>query len=182
MNHATTPETPNSVTISEFPRCQHRMRKGRSRELASDPATGLCLKHAAQLKNARDAANVAARLIGDTVEFTSAVTINRSLGELYKLLAHDEIAPRRAAVMAYTCQLLLRTLPAIDRELHPQDEKHATIIMDIDSAVARRAQQARLAQEAEQQRLQRAEQTPPACPERSRRERANGVSSLEPPK
>jgi hypothetical protein len=56
-------------------------------------------------------------LIGDTQEFTSAVAINRSLGELYKLLARDEIAPRRAAVMAYTGSLLLRTLPSIEHEL-----------------------------------------------------------------
>ena len=133
----------------------------------SDPASGLCLRHAAEQKKDRDAANVAARLIGNTVEFTSAVTINRSLGELYKLLARDEIAPRRGAVMAYTCSLLLRTLPAIEHELHPQDEKHATIIMDIDSAVARRAQQARLAQDA--QRLQGPE-------------RAAVISSVEPPK
>ena len=141
------------------PHCSARTPSGRRCRMAvSEPELGLCPKHAAQHKNARDAANVAARLIGDTVEFTSAVTINRSLSELYKLLAHDEIAPRRAAVMAYTCHLLLRTLPAIDRELHPQDEKHATVIMDIDSAVARRAQQAQLAQDAEQ-RPQRAEQT-----------------------
>ena len=134
------------------PHCSARTPSGRHCRMAiSDPASGLCLRHAAQLKKDRDAANVATRLIGDTVEFTSAVTINRSLGELYKLLARDEIVPRRAAVMAYTCHLLLRTLPAIEHELHPQDEKHATIVMDIDSAVARRAQQARLAQEAQRQ-------------------------------
>jgi hypothetical protein len=83
----------------------------------ADPASGLCLKHAAVQKKDRDAANLAATLIGDTQEFTSAVAINRSLGELYKLLARDEIAPRRAAVMAYTGSLLLRTLPAIEHEL-----------------------------------------------------------------
>jgi hypothetical protein len=83
----------------------------------ADPASGLCYKHAAALKKDCDAANLAAQLIGDTQEFTSAVAINRSLGELYKLLARDEIAPRRAAVMAYTGSLLLRTLPAIEHEL-----------------------------------------------------------------
>ncbi len=114
----------------------------------SDPATGLCFRHAAEQKKDRDAANVAAQLIGDTEEFTSAVAINRSLGELYKLHARDQIAPRRAAVMAYTCNLLLHTLPAIERELHPPN-KEQTIILDIDSAVARRAMEARRAREAE---------------------------------
>jgi hypothetical protein len=47
---------------------------------------------------------------------------NRSLGELYKLLARDEIAPRRAAVMAYTGSLLLRTLPAIEHEQILEEE------------------------------------------------------------
>jgi hypothetical protein len=87
----------------------------------SDPQAGLCFKHAAVQKKDRDGANLAAQLIGDTQEFTSAVTINRSLGELYKLLARDEIAPRRAAVMAYTGSLLLRTLPAIEHELEVEE-------------------------------------------------------------
>ncbi|HYL83720.1 MAG TPA: hypothetical protein VE263_05765, partial [Candidatus Angelobacter sp.] len=73
-------------------------------------------------------AAVAARLVGDTGEFRSAVEINRSLGELYKLLARDEIAPRRAAVMAYTANLLLRTLPAIEHELNPPDPPQQIII------------------------------------------------------
>jgi hypothetical protein len=142
MNQATSPETPNSNTVSEFPRCQHRTRKGRCRELVSDAASSLCFKHAAQGKKDQDTANIAARLIGDTAEFTSAVTINRSLGELYKLLARDEIAPRRAAVMTYTCNLLLRTLPAIEHELQGPGQKDNTIIFDITSAVATRALEA----------------------------------------
>src|ERR1700757_4082309 len=107
MSHTPCPEAANSNPLTEFPHCQHRSRKGRCRELVSDIASDLCSNHAAQLKKEQDAANVAARLIGDTEEFTSGVAINRSLGELYKLLARDEIPPRRAAVMAYTCNLLL---------------------------------------------------------------------------
>ncbi|MGB2901012.1 MAG: hypothetical protein WBB89_17260, partial [Candidatus Acidiferrum sp.] len=59
------------------------------------------------------------------------VVINRSLGELYKLQARNKIHPRRAAVMAYTCNLLLRTLPAIERELHPELEDQPQIIIDL---------------------------------------------------
>ena len=131
--------------------CQHRSASGRRfcRMAVSDPATGLCFKHAAEHKKQRDAANVAAQLIGDTEEFTSAVVINRSLGELYKLLARDEIAPRRGAVMAYTCSLLLRTLPAIERELHGQGQNDSTILIDIPSAVGHRAAEAQHAQDPE---------------------------------
>jgi len=110
------PETP--VSNSSPDHCQHRSASGRRfcRLPISDPQSGLCFRHASQSKADAQAAQ-AARLLGETGEFRSAADINRSLGELYKLLARDEIAPRRAAVMAYTCSLLLRTLPAIEQEL-----------------------------------------------------------------
>ena len=118
---------PNStITCSNSapPHCQQRTPSGRRCRIAvSDPGSGLCFKHAAAQNKDRDAANLAVQLIGDTQEFTSAVAINRSLGELYKLLARDEIAPRRAAVMAYTGSLLLRTLPAIEHELALDSEE-----------------------------------------------------------
>src|SRR3989475_9722716 len=64
-------------------------------------------------------------------EFRDALTINHSLGELYKLQARNKITPRRAAVMAYTCNLLLRTLPAIEHELHSELEDQSQIIIDL---------------------------------------------------
>jgi hypothetical protein len=88
----------------------------------SDPAFGLCSKHAVEHRKDLEQADLATSLIGGTEEFRSAVVINRSLGELYKLQARNQIHPRRAAVMAYTANLLLRTLPAMERELHPEDE------------------------------------------------------------
>ena|ERR1700730_6542589 len=103
--------------------CQHRFPSQRFCRLPiADTGSGLCSKHAALHQQDLDQADLAASLIGDTEEFRSAVVINRSLGELYKLQARNKIHPRRAAVMAYTCNLLLRTLPAIERELHPEDE------------------------------------------------------------
>jgi len=33
--------------------------------------------------------------------------------------------------MAYTCNLILRTLPAVDRELHPEDQDERQIIIDL---------------------------------------------------
>ena len=157
MNQTTDPLATSSTAAPLH--CRHRSASGRRfcRLPISDAASGLCSSHAAEQKKARDTANVAARLIGDTAEFTSAVAINRSLGELYKLLARDEIAPRRAAVMAYTCSLLLRTLPAIGRELHPQEQKDDVLVLDIPSAVAYRAQ-------ADQQALYASGQAPAKQP------------------
>lgn len=103
--------------------CQHRFLTGRRCRLPIfDAASGLCTKHAAARQKDLDQADLAASLIGDNQEFRSAVVINHSLGELYKLQARNKITPRRASVMAYTANLLLRTLPAIEKELHPEEE------------------------------------------------------------
>ncbi len=112
-----------------IPHCQQRSPSGRRCRMAvSDPDSGLCPKHAAEHQRDLDQADLAASLIGDIQEFRSAADINHSLGELYKLQARNKISPRRAAVMAYTANLLLRTLPAIDRENHPQSEQEHSVL------------------------------------------------------
>jgi hypothetical protein len=97
----------------------------------SDPDSGLCAKHAADRHKQLDQADLAAVLIGDIQEFRSASDINHSLGELYKLQARNKITPRRAAVMAYTANLLLRTLPAIALEANPVGDGSPRIIIDM---------------------------------------------------
>ncbi|OLC86119.1 MAG: hypothetical protein AUH88_05135 [Acidobacteria bacterium 13_1_40CM_4_61_5] len=96
----------------------------------SDPHSGLCHKHAAERQQNLDQADLAAALIGDIDEFRSAADINHSLGELYKLQARNKITPRRAAVMAYTANLLLRTLPAIYAEENASPDAPIEIILD----------------------------------------------------
>jgi hypothetical protein len=86
----------------------------------SDSDSGLCSTHAAQYQKEFGQAD---KLIGDAQEFRSAVPINHCLGELLRLQASNKISPRRAAVVAYTCNLLLRTLPAIEQELYPEYEE-----------------------------------------------------------
>ena len=99
------------------PHCSARTPSGRRCRMAiSDPKSGLCFRHAAvRLKESSGDSSEA--LVCGIKEFNSAVDINYVLGELYKLLAADRISPRRGTVMAYTCNLLLRTLPAIEEEL-----------------------------------------------------------------
>jgi|ERR1700687_460951 len=94
----------------------------------SDSDSGLCSKRAALLQKDLDQADLAASLIGDIQEFRSAADINHSLDELYKLQARNKITPRRAAVMAYTANLLLRTLPAIALETNRQGEEQRWIL------------------------------------------------------
>jgi hypothetical protein len=123
------PQTPSSSTNSVLLHCRQRTASGRRcRMPISDPDSGLCSKHAAEQQKELDQADLAAALIGDIEEFRSAADINHSLGELYKLQARNRIAPRRAAVMAYTCNLLLRTLPAIEHETNPQNEEQQWIM------------------------------------------------------
>ena len=122
MNSQT--ETPITNSNSVPLHCQHRTASGRRCRMAiSDSDSGLCSKHAADRQRELDQADLASALIGDIQEFRDALTINHSLGELYKLQARNKITPRRAAVMAYTCNLLLRTLPAIARDDHLQPEQ-----------------------------------------------------------
>ncbi len=123
----------NSISPSSNPaplHCQHRSASGRRfcRMAISDPESGLCFRHAAEKRKERNSAHAAAKLIG-IGEYGSAIDINRALTELYKLLARDEVSPRRGAVMVYACSVLLRTLPAIDRELNPPDQE--PIIFDL---------------------------------------------------
>jgi hypothetical protein len=131
------PENSNSLTStianSKPLHCQHRSASGRRfcRLPISDPDSGLCFKHAAVRQKELDQTDFSASLIGNVEEFRSAADINHTLGELYKLQARNQISPRRAAVMAFTCNLLLHTLPAIEREANRQLDQPQRIIIDM---------------------------------------------------
>ncbi len=55
-------------------------------------------------------------LLGPVQDFRTATSINHVLGKLLVLLATDRIPPRKAAVIAYICQLLLQSLNETKRE------------------------------------------------------------------
>ena len=109
------------------PHCSARTPSGRRCRMAiSDPQSGLCFRHAA-VRLKENSGDFSEAFVCGIKEFHSAVDINHVLGELFKLLAADKISPRRGAVMAYTCNLL-RTLPAIEDELEPEEPQ---IIFDL---------------------------------------------------
>jgi hypothetical protein len=113
----------NSIPTNDLPRCQHRTPTGRRcRHAVSSVAAGVCSKHSISHPIRLEEGDLSAILTAGLTEFKSAVPINDFLSRLLKLEAADRIHPRRAAVMAYTCNLLLRTLPAIEEELHPEGE------------------------------------------------------------
>src|SRR6266850_3351619 len=122
----------NSSSTNDLPRCQYRTRTGRRcRHAVSSIKAGFCTTHAPAHSNRPEEPDLSAHLTAGLTEFKSAVPINEFLSRLLHLQAQDRISPRRAAVMAYTCNLILRTLPAIDRELHLENEDQPQIIIDL---------------------------------------------------
>jgi hypothetical protein len=108
------PQSDPPIPINKAARCQHLTPAGRQcRLLASNARSGLCAQHHAEYCQ-----STSADLSGPPDErsgrFRSAQGINSLLVDLYCLLAENRVTPRRAAVMAYICSLLLRTLPAMD--------------------------------------------------------------------
>jgi len=122
----------NSSSINDSSRCEHRFINGtRCRLLVPNAESLFCRNHAQLPEHDHAPVNLSAYLTAGLTEFKSAVPINEFLSRLLHLQAEDRIPPRRAAVMAYTCNLILRTLPAIDREIHPDDQDAPQIIIDL---------------------------------------------------
>jgi len=111
-----TQKSPSSDFTPE--RCQHRTPTGRQcRSVVADPSSSFCAAHAAS--EPADSEDFTAALTEKACRFQNAAGINQSLGALYTLLAQGRISPRRASVLAYISNLLLRTLPAIDNDPYP---------------------------------------------------------------
>lgn len=123
----------NHSSIDDSARCQHRTTKGRCTMLAVDPKRQLCFDHARQALKLRQEADFAKYLVKEASGFQTACGINHALGDLYVLLAQGLITPRRAAVLAHICSLLLRTFPAIDTDKSPQADRDLTPYSDSDA-------------------------------------------------
>jgi hypothetical protein len=104
-------QTANSNPLYDLSRCQHRFpSRRRCRLPVSDPRSGLCANHARQLQQ-REAADLSSALVGQMTKFETSNDINDVLSRLLILISQDRVSPRRAAVIAYICNLLLRSVP-----------------------------------------------------------------------
>ena len=111
------PKSPSSDFTSE--RSQHRTRTGRQcRSLVADANSSFCAVHAASEPG--DSEDFVVALTERACRFQNAQGINYSLGALYTLLAQGRISPRRASVLAYISNLLIRSLTAIDNDRYPK--------------------------------------------------------------
>jgi len=129
---AVTPKNVSSLPrVSPEGRCHHRFINGtRCRLLVPNAESLFCRTHSQLPEREHAPVDLSATLTAGLTEFKSAVPINEFLSRLLLLQAEDRISPRRAAVMAYTCNLILRTLPAIEHEVHPEDVE-PRIILDM---------------------------------------------------
>jgi hypothetical protein len=124
-----TPQFAKSSTINNSARCNHRFPNGMRCRLIGFGSQPFCPKHAQPIAPPQpDPAEIASTLTANLDDFTSAAQINNFLSRLLLLLAQDKISTRRAAVLAYITNQLLRTLPAIAKE---EDAKPTTIIFDM---------------------------------------------------
>jgi len=127
-------------------RCEHTDYGGRRcRMIRSSTHPNLCHWHAVseerKLLEARERAartspdfNVAYQLFGPVQDLRSAAAINHVLGRLVQLLAENSVSTRRAAVIAYSCNLLLHSLKELRYEhwyakQYPIDAAHVTALL-----------------------------------------------------
>ena len=108
MNQELHHESANPCILNDSGRCQHHTRKGRCRNLVVDALSSFCPEHNRTSAWNRNSADLSALLTAGLTDFKSATPINDFLSRLLLHQAEGRIPPRRAAVMAYTCNLLLR--------------------------------------------------------------------------
>jgi len=103
-------------------RCRHYTSTGRRCRLAVlDTASGLCFRHVGLQFQASDE-DLSPAFLGLLTGFYSAPRIHAFLSQVTVLLVQNRISTRRAAILAYLGQILLRSLPALSQpENVPKD-------------------------------------------------------------
>lgn len=110
--------------IAPYTRCAHLFGNStRCRLPTAYPEIPFCTQHAALPEHQHVLADLTASLLEGLEDFTSAVTINEFLTRLLRLATAGKITPRRASILAYIGQLLLRSIPVMERQEVCQDAK-----------------------------------------------------------
>jgi len=112
-------ENTNVRLHSDSSRCRHAFASGqRCRLPVPNEGAQFCTRHANLPQNQADPddPDSCANLTAGLTEFTSAEPVNEFLSRLLLLLGQNRISPRRAAVLAYIANQLLRTIAFMDHE------------------------------------------------------------------
>ncbi len=116
MNEQSAKSNAFKKPLTDPTRCQHSFPSGRRcRMPVSDLHTGLCAHHFRE-RLIREEADLSTALVGELKKFETAGEVNDVLSRLLILVSQDRVSPRRAAVMAYICNLLLRSVPKPENE------------------------------------------------------------------
>jgi hypothetical protein len=107
--------------INKPPRCRHRTRSGRFCRLNTVPGSRFCPRHAPRSAEPVEP-DLAAKLTSGLGKFNSPAAVNDFLSRLLLLLAQDRISPRRAAVLAYITNQILRSVYAMEAEAEKNRE------------------------------------------------------------
>jgi hypothetical protein len=112
------PSAPAPLPASDG-RCQHLRADGKRCASVIYPGHAtLCHYHLSrQMRGISDADTIAADILSSVGNFQSASAINIALGKLFVHQITGRILRQEAIALAYTCQLLLQTLPAVKAEL-----------------------------------------------------------------
>ena len=112
--------------------CQYKNSRGQRchmlidkhhRSPSGEKRSTLCAYHADRSRAsspAPDPEAIAAELLGSIEDFATADAVNLFLGNLVKQFARKRIARQDAVALAYLCQLLLNSLPALRKELEDE--------------------------------------------------------------
>jgi len=90
--------------------------------LVTAPDSLFCPQHSHLRLDDPDSINLAPLLLGKLKGLASACEIQYALSNLFVLTAQNRISTKRAAVLTYMLQNLIRTLPAVHHELNPTGE------------------------------------------------------------
>jgi hypothetical protein len=134
LNDVPSPEAqqaPAPLPIDDSNRCQHRFsNRTRCRKLVSHPNPRFCPRHAALPENMQPA-DLTPELIKDPKDLDRLDGIYDFLAKLIILQAQNRISTRRAAVLAYITNQLLRTFAAIKRVQAEQAAEVPQTIFDV---------------------------------------------------
>jgi hypothetical protein len=134
LNNVPSPEArqaPAPLPTDDSNRCQHRFsNRTRCRKLVSHPNPRFCPRHAALPENMQPA-DLTPELIQDPKQLDRLDGIYDFLAKLIILQAQNRISTRRAAVLAYITNQLLRTFAAIKRVQAEQAAEVPQTIFDV---------------------------------------------------
>jgi len=99
-------------------RCQYKKADGhRCRMTRALDHPSYCAQHAGWLSDGKPPEDLTAELLGPLGDFRSMAAINYALGKLALLVASRRISTKEAATLGYLFQLLLQTVPGVNKEI-----------------------------------------------------------------